>query len=237
VTVETTRGTVAMKRLAIALVIAVLPLAARAWADELLALHVRQRTETAPGSNRFHAVESPISWKARETAIVVCDMWNAHWCRGATARVAEMAPRMNEVLKAARAKGVLIIHCPSDCMKFYEETPQRKLAQSAPEVAPETPLESWRPLDRSHESALPIDDSDGGCDCDPPCQQGAPWTRQIAALEIHPADAVTDNAEAYYLMRARRINNVIVMASTPTCASSAGPSPSASLLPKVKTSS
>jgi hypothetical protein len=96
-------------------------------------------------------------------------------------------------------------------MKFYEGTLQRKRAQAAPVVAPLRPLEQSRPLDPSHESALPIDDSDGGCDCDTPCQQGSPWKREIASLEIAPDDAITDNAEAYNLMRARGIKNVIVM--------------------------
>jgi hypothetical protein len=41
---------------------------------------------------------------------------------------------MNEVIKAARAKGVFIIHCPSDTMDFYKDFPQRKLAQAAPVV-------------------------------------------------------------------------------------------------------
>lgn len=200
-----------MKCLSTALSIAILPFAASAFAEDTLELHIRQRTETAPGSTAAKTAETPTKWNARETAIVVCDMWDVHWCRGATARVAEMAPRMNEVLKILRAKGLLVIHCPSGCMKFYEGTPQRKRAQAAPVVAPLRPLEQSRPLDPRHESALPIDDSDGGCDCDPPCQMGSPWKRQIAALEIAPEDAITDNAEAYYLMRARGIKNVVVM--------------------------
>jgi len=200
-----------MRLFSTALVLLTLPCSAAAVAGDVLRLKARQRTETAPGSNRFHATTTPVEWQGDETAIIVCDMWDAHWCRGATARVAEMAPRMNEVLKAARAKGALVIHCPSSCMDFYEGTPERKLAQAAPPVATEPPLEGWRPLDPARESPLPIDDSDGGCDCDPPCSPGSPWKRQIAALDILPGDAVTDSAEAYYLMRQRGIKNVIVM--------------------------
>jgi nicotinamidase-related amidase len=200
-----------MRYLAAALSIAILPFSATAFGEEILDLHIRQRTETTPGSTVKEAVETPTKWKAQETAVVVCDMWEVHWCRGATARVAEMAPLMNEVLKILRAKGALVIHCPSNCMEFYEGTPQRKLAQAAPVISPRQPLEKSRPLEPSRESALPIDDSDGGCDCATPCQQGSPWKRQIASLEIAPEDAITDNAEAYYLMRARGIKNVIVM--------------------------
>src|SRR5262249_41503318 len=146
-----------------------------------------------------------------KTAIVICDMWDRHWCAGASRRVAEMAPRMNEVIKAARARGVFIIHCPSETMKFYESTPARQLAKSAPVVTPKVPLQRWCSLDAAKEAPLPIDDTDGGCDDWPACPHGAPWTREIATLAVQPGDAVTDDAQAYYLMQQRGIENVIVM--------------------------
>lgn len=183
----------------------------QAHAAEPLVLHARSRVPAAEGSGAFVIQERELRWDPAQTAIVVCDMWDQHWCRGAAARVAEMAPRMNEVLKAARARGVLIIHCPSGCLDTYAGTPQRKRAQTAPVVETQVPLERWRPLDPTREPPLPIDDSDGGCDCDTPCQHGSPWTRQIESLEIAEEDAITDSAEAYYLMRARGITNVIVM--------------------------
>lgn len=176
-----------------------------------LQLHLRTRLETSPGSGRFHTTIRPETWDPARTAIVVCDMWDQHWCRGASERVAQMAPRMNAVLGAARHRGVLIIHCPSDTLKFYAETPQRRLAQDAPPVAGHERLPGWCALAPEREPSLPIDDADGGCDCQPTCPQGSPWRRQIATLEIAPADAITDSAEAFYLMRARGIENVIVM--------------------------
>jgi nicotinamidase-related amidase len=157
--------------------------------------------------------EKVVNWDPRKTAIVICDMWNEHWCKGATERVGEMAPRMNEVVKKAREKGVFIIHSPSETMKFYEGTAARKRAQAAPKVTPKAPLQRWCNLDLKKESALPIDDSDGGCDDVPKCKGGPPypWTRQIAAIEIKDEDAITDSDEAYFLMQERGIENVIVM--------------------------
>lgn len=61
------------------------------------------------------------------------------------------------------------------------------------------------------ESALPIDDSDGGCDDSPQCAGGSPWTDEIDTLEIKDGDAITDSVEAYYLLQQRGIQNVIVM--------------------------
>ncbi len=177
--------------------------------NQMLELTARRRT-TAAGDNNYQVTEESVSWEAAKTAIVVCDMWDQHWCRSATRRVAEMAPRMNEVIKAARRKGVFIIHCPSSCMSHYKDTPMRQRALLAPEVKTEIPLQSWCHLDSAHEAELPIDDSDS-CDCWPPCDSGSPWKRQIATIEIHPDDAITDSAEAFYLMRERGIANVIVM--------------------------
>lgn len=191
-------------RFALAALCGVLPL----FAEELT-LHTRKQIDQ--GNGQFVAEEKTVKWDPRKTAIVICDMWDKHWCNGATERVAEMAPRMNEVVKAARAQGVFIIHAPSDTMKFYEGTPQRKLAQSAPKAEAKVPLQRWCKLDPTKESPLPIDDSDGGCDDHPQCKNYGAWSRQIATIEIAPQDAITDSEEAYFLMQQRSIDNVIVM--------------------------
>ncbi|MBS0205854.1 MAG: isochorismatase family protein [Planctomycetes bacterium] len=180
-------------------------------ASKPLVLKMRKRVEVAPDTGRYHTLTTPTEWDPARTAIVICDMWDKHWCPNSTERVAEMAPRMNEVVKAARSRGVFIIHCPSDTMEFYKDTPQRKLAQSAPMVPTRRPLERWCRIDAAHEGPLPIDDSDGGCDCGEPVKNYRAWSRQIATLEIHEGDAITDSDEAFRLMKSRGIDNVIVM--------------------------
>ena len=177
--------------------------------DTSLRLEIRQRLVT--GDDNARVSTNSVSWDPAKTAIVVCDMWDKHWCRGATRRVAEMAPRMNEVICAARDKGVLIIHCPSSCLDYYKQTPMRRRASQAPAVATEIPLQRWCHLDANHESALPIDDSDGGCDCWPPCKNYQAWERQIDTIKILDGDAITDSEEAFYLMKQHGIDNVIVM--------------------------
>ena len=178
---------------------------------DTLTLHTRSRVPVAGDTNEWQAIEQTAAWDARHSAIVICDMWDQHWCADATERVGEMAPRMNEVVKAARAKGVFIIHCPSDTLKFYEDYPGRKLAQSAPKVETKVPLKGWCSLVGGKESPLPIDDSDEGCDGCTDCKPHRAWSRQHPAIEIVDGDAITDSAEAYYLMRQRGITNVIVM--------------------------
>ena len=178
-------------------------------ADGTLQLQARSRAALDDGT--FQVQVEQLQWDPHKTAIVVCDMWDRHWCRTATERVGQMAPRMNDVIGRARQQGVLIIHCPSGCMDKYADTPQRRLAQQAPQVDTKIPLQGWCHLDAQREAPLPIDDSDGGCDTDPPCRTHRAWTQQIDTIEIHEADAITDSAEAYYLMRQRGIENVIVM--------------------------
>ncbi|MDR0871431.1 MAG: cysteine hydrolase [Planctomycetaceae bacterium] len=156
-------------------------------------------------------------WSPKETAIVVCDMWNQHWCKGATARVGEMAPRMNEVLTAARDKGITIFHAPSECMKFYENHPAHKRALGIP--ADETVKntlggEKWNGgLPSEKDKKYPLDQSDGGCDCEPKCKGGQPWRSEIAALMVDEnKDFVTDSGVTIgSYLKQHGIKNVIVM--------------------------
>lgn len=176
-----------------------------------LELHTRQRTRTGSGTDDWQAVEGAVRWDGAHTAVVVCDMWDRHHCPDATERVGEMAPRMDAMLREARRRGCLVIHCPSDTMDFYRDHPGRKLAQAAPKAETRVPLENWCSLKPDREAPLPIDDSDGGCDGCPDCPSYKAWTRQHPAIGILPGDAITDSAEACYLMRQRGITNVVVM--------------------------
>jgi nicotinamidase-related amidase len=145
-----------------------------------------------------------------KTAAIICDMWDVHWCASATVRAAALAPKINKLVGELRQRGVLIVHAPSGTMDFYKDYPGRKLAQLAPHTI-DIPLNDWKHLDLSKEAPLPIDDSDGGCDCAVKCVEGNPWTRQSELIDVMDIDAITDNAEAIHLMRARGIEHVIIM--------------------------
>src|SRR5262249_26301649 len=129
----------------------------------VLKLTARYRVPNSAELGGFEVHEKSLSWEAKKSAVIICDMWDQHWCRGATERVGEIAVRMNRVISSVRDRGVLIIHAPSSCMEFYKDTPQRQLAKQAPPAAnlPKD-IDTWcRSL--SDEARLPIDDSDGGC--------------------------------------------------------------------------
>ncbi len=128
---------------AIWLAVLAVPLVAQAQEEpavkerQPLVLHARAREAAAKiagaPAGSFIVQEKTLRWDPAQTAIIICDMWNQHWCQGATRRVGELAPAMNRAVAAARAKGVLIIHAPSSCMDAYKDHPARKRAQSRPE--------------------------------------------------------------------------------------------------------
>ncbi len=187
---------------------------AGAVAEQLL-LDAQRRVEISEGSGKYRLLYSKLQWKPAETAVIICDMWDRHWCRGATERVAELAPQMNEVVTKARERGVLIIHAPSGTMDYYKDHPARRRAENAPKAAnlPDGIAHWCEWIDEQEKkSGYPIDHSDGGCDCEPKCEQGRPWRKQIDAIEIRGEDAVSDSGvEIWNLLEQRGIKNVILM--------------------------
>src|SRR6266849_3027102 len=169
-------------------------------ADEKEPLKLTLRSRVKGDEDRYTVAEKKVAWDPKKTALIICDMWDDHWCKSAAKRVDEMAGPLNEVVKKARAQGVFIIHAPSSVTDFYKDTPQRKRAKDAPFAKTPVPLSTderwgtaWCWPDSKREPALPIDDSDMGCDCAVKCKIRDAWTRQIATIEIAEADAITDN--------------------------------------------
>lgn len=203
--------------------VAAIAVAVNAATADTLSLHTRELVKTAewvPPPKGHTKLDPPVSerpytvvyktheWDPAKTAIIVCDMWDQLRNQIPTDRVAELAPRMNAVLKAARAKGVLIVHAPSGTADFYKDTPQRARCLNAPVVETDPPLQ-WNHLNEDREAALPIDDSDNGWEG--PIIEGQDPTRQHPAIEIGDQDAIGEGNEIYYLLKERGIENVILM--------------------------
>ena len=98
--------------------------------NNMLRFHARTRLQVEPNSAIYRVREAETAWNPHKTAIIICDMWDRHTCRGAERREAELAPKMNQAVAAARKRGVLIVHAPSSCMDYYKETPQRRRART-----------------------------------------------------------------------------------------------------------
>lgn len=181
------------------LVLMVLP----SFCQVTMTLPLRSRVEAFKGSAQWEEVRFQKRFAVRETAILICDMWDNHWCKGATQRVDEMVKRMAPVIDAARAGGIRVIHSPSDVMDFYENYPQRKQMPALTQVAPPEPMMFSDP-------PLPIDDLEGGCDTGG--QEYKAWSRQHAGIHIAPEDVISDKGtEVYSYLRANGIGNLLLM--------------------------
>ena len=66
-------------------------------------------------------------WRRRPSSSATCGTLIRAACRRSVWRL--WRPRMNQVINAARSLGVMIVHSPSDTMKFYEGTPWRERMQ------------------------------------------------------------------------------------------------------------
>jgi len=173
--------------------------------DHTLKLSLRTRVETFKGGGVWDEVVLPRELPGDETAVILCDMWDNHWCHNAAARCGELAKKMPPVLDALRARGVLVVHAPSECMDFYKDAPQRKRIHDAPRVEPPAALDLKDP-------PLPCDSSDGGCDDEPPSKFSKAWTRENAAIPVADGDVISDDgAEIYSYLKRRGIKNLLVM--------------------------
>ena len=167
-------------------------------------LILRKRIQPYGASEAWTEANVEQNLAPAKTATLITDMWDKHWCRGATERVGQIAVRMEPLLEKARAAGILIIHAPSETMDFYSGSEGRRLAQSAQHVDPPTAA----PL---HDPPLPIDDSNGGCDTSGDTEHRA-WSRETPLLTIAPGDVISDSGtEIYNVLRQRDIDTVVYM--------------------------
>lgn len=185
-------------------------------ADPVLNLNLRSLVK-ARGGDEFREVETKAAWVPRKTALIVCDMWDDHWCKSA-------APGG----RAGRAHERHDPHGTRPGRVHYPCSQQRHLFLQGHAAAPTRPERThgtdpraaghgrawgtaWCWTEGKREGVLPIDDSDMGCDCVVKCTIREAWKRQIATIEIAEADAITDNGqETWNLLQQRGIDNVIL---------------------------
>ncbi|MEZ6140491.1 MAG: isochorismatase family protein [Zavarzinella sp.] len=192
--------------------------------EEEFRVQIRKRTADEQNAK---IIEEEVLINSQRTAVIVCDVWDAHHCLNAVRRVEEMVPTMNKFIEQARKQGALIIHAPSDCMKSYAGTPGRKLAQNAP-PAKNLPKDIGKWCYRipiEEKAKYPIDQSDGGEDDDPKehaewheklkakgLNPKAPWKKQHAGITIDAKDAISDSGvEIWNLLETEKRGVVIIL--------------------------
>ena len=63
-----------------------------------LTINLRSRVEAFKGSGEWSEASLPMSLPTEKTAVIICDMWDKHWCRGASERCDALAARMAPVV-------------------------------------------------------------------------------------------------------------------------------------------
>ncbi len=193
-----------------------------------LELDLRYQQPTAANAARFHRLRRAESWQPERTAVIVCDMWDAHHCLNAVRRVNELAPRIDQFTRRLRELGVTIVHAPSSCMNAYSSHPARLRALATPPAATlPAEIDSWCDRIPSEEAAAyPLDQADGGEDDDLDEHQAwaesleaagrnprAPWIRQCEAIAIdEKRDFISDDgSEIWSILEQHQLENVILV--------------------------
>ena len=173
-----------------------------------MSLKVTTRVQTkARDKNQrtvWETVESEERLDPAQTALLLCDVWDNHWCRGAVERLETMVPRMNQIVEATRRAGIVIIHAPSGTLDTYEETPARRRILEAPRATP---------VELEHEDPpLPIDASDHGSDTGE-TETHQPWASQHAGIRVdQDRDVISDDGrEIYSFFTARGIRTMLIL--------------------------
>lgn len=178
--------------------------------EKEMLVHMRERGALRADGGGGAVEERTEVWRPRETAVIISDMWDRHWCGCATERVAELAPAMDGMLRAARAKGIAIIHAPSDCMDYYADFPGRKRAAKYYDESAAALADGSR-LPEEKEAAWPFDPDGEGCQ-NPDDYPHRVWSRQTDLLTVDDDDLISDSgAEIAPYLKKRGIKNVILV--------------------------
>ena len=170
-----------------------------------LVLNLRTQVVTIKADRFWDAVFVPKKFPISETALLVSDVRDLHWCTGAEERCAALAKRIGPVVSAARSNGVQVIHAPTGTMDFYQGSRQRRRLADAP------PIDLPDTLDLPIPPPVPIDDSDHACDTNETEPQPV-WTRQHPAIDIADEDVVSDDGlEIYGFMASSGLKNLVMM--------------------------
>ena len=203
-------------------------------AADMFDLSLRRQVPGGEDRTYWRSIESPAAWKASETAVIVCDVWDLHHCRRAVERLEEFAPRIAKLCDTVRSAGGTVIHAPSDCMPAYASHPARDrvldlVDRSLPAgfEPPPAGKATWcSGVGLEFLNEYPLDQSLGGED-DEPAEHAAwaaelermgrnpkmPWKMQSPLVPIDAAaDFMSDNgAEVARVLAARGIRHVMLV--------------------------
>ena len=169
----------------------------------------RRLKQAKKGTKVVHEVINVIP---EETIFIVMDMWDQHWCKDVNRKSESLAIRINDVLKRVRDQGIKVLHMPADCMQFYDLFPQRSKMINEPKKKTSRSIFKGK----SHNILLdggffPVQMSkEGGCPCEPVCQNEMVWKKQHECIEIKEDDLISDHPlEVYSYLLNHKIKNIV----------------------------
>lgn len=180
-------------------------------APATLVLELRRRRLVADEQGRHAWVEEcPMERvRAAAAAVIVCDVWDRHWSKGASLRVEQLAPRIDAFCRHMREAGALVVHAPSGTMGAYGASAARaRIAGCGPSPAP--PTMALPPL--------PVSCDDGGSDTlDQLAPNTAVWSRQHPAIHIdEDRDVITDDGPELAAYLAEQGRSIVLMTGVHT---------------------
>ena len=151
-------------------------------------LVMRNRQAVTNGNDTWKEIVIEKNWKIAETAIIICDMWDQHWCSPSEKRTQELAIKMNPI---------------------YDDWPQRMRMINAPNVPKPSPPIAPDLLNDFSDNLKPIEDED---ECEIDDIDYNAWTRQTSLIDIGEYDGISNRGtEAYNFYKQQGIKNLIVM--------------------------
>jgi NPCBM/NEW2 domain/Chitobiase/beta-hexosaminidase C-terminal domain len=152
-----------------------------------------------PGSGEVRITTEKVA--PAKAGVVIVDMWNWHWCKTSTARVAALVPRLKRAVDSARDMGMTVFWCPSDVADNYIGTAPYEAAFQVQPI----PLPPLKELD------CPPAPDGGGCTCGVPrCQGSYGWDGMHTDLKMSDGDFMPNDLETLYtLCKQRGLTHII----------------------------
>ena len=146
--------------------------------------------------------------KPENTAIVIVDAWDSHWCNTWTNHAAATVPRLKKTIEYARQSGFQIIWCPSDVVNQHVGSLPRERALAIP-LVDSVP----RIREISADFSFPYTEHAGvECNCGPgiQCPLYYRWDGMNPNLTIRDEDyLVRGTKEMYSVCKEEGITNLI----------------------------
>ena len=167
-------------------------------------LSLEQRQRTFPLLQLY-----PCQHRIRNTALIVLDMWDRHWCPEAELRVDRLAPDLNAAIGRARSRGVVVIHAPGEVVHQYADHPARQRVDSITPFGPLPQDVFYRNLKEGEPLHLLF--SLDYLQIHTPIDAGIPWRLQHSAIDIDDSDYISANGtEIDCILRQHKITTVLL---------------------------